>query len=85
MCFAVSMLSLGYTPGRKDEWNDAVVLLRVMNTQAAGFSNVLDDVQSGFYEMADAVNLPHTSILILQANWSKILKAISKDKLPYHF
>lgn len=85
MCAAVSMLSLGYTPGKKDEWTDAVVLLTGMTTQAVRLSVMLDHVNSGFYEMADIYNVPHVSVLSLQANWSKISKAIREDKLPYLF
>lgn len=59
---AVSILSLGYTSGKKDEWTDAFVLLRGITTQAVRFCSMQSHVQSGFYLTPDAPNVSPQSV-----------------------
>lgn len=83
MCSAISMLSLGYTPDKKDEWIDAFVLLRGITTQAVRFSGMHAHVQVAFHKFPDAEHIPHEICLTIQPKWRQVSKAIREGKLPY--
>ncbi|KAK1357995.1 hypothetical protein POM88_051251 [Heracleum sosnowskyi] len=92
MCSAISTLSLGYTPQKKNEWCEAVVLLTGITSQAVRFSKMKAHVQRGLlfktahcpssfngrYELSDI-------IMAKQHRWNKISEAIRRGKYPYVF
>ncbi|KAK1358032.1 hypothetical protein POM88_051288 [Heracleum sosnowskyi] len=82
---AISTLSLGYTPQKKNEWCEAVVLLTGMTSQAVRFCKMKDHVQSGLLYTTARDTAEHdgryvldVSDIALQNRWNKVSKAIRR-------
>lgn len=93
ICSAISTLSLGYTPQKKNEWCEALVLLTGITSQAVRFRIMKKHVRRGLL-----YKTPHSplsfngryeffsSVLVaMQNRWNKISKAIRRGKYPYVF
>ncbi|XP_074324958.1 uncharacterized protein LOC141716687 isoform X2 [Apium graveolens] len=87
MCCAISTLSLGYSPQKKFQWCNAIVLLAGITSQAARFTemkrhiehgiNVVIFGRGGFY--------PESALLGIFSRWNKISKAVRRGECPYIF
>ncbi|KAK1357938.1 hypothetical protein POM88_051194 [Heracleum sosnowskyi] len=92
MCSAISTLSLGYMPQKKNGWCEAVVLLKGITTQAVRFREMTKHVGIGLefinaYSMS-SFNGRYTTppeVLAMQNRWNKISKAIRRREYPYIF
>ncbi|KAK1358008.1 hypothetical protein POM88_051264 [Heracleum sosnowskyi] len=92
LCSAISTISLGYTPEKKNEWCEAIVLLTGMTSQAVRFHEMKEHVQFGLY-----FGLPYDTAtsngryelscgdIAMQYRWNKISKAIRRGEYPYVF
>ncbi|XP_017231554.1 uncharacterized protein LOC108205934 isoform X1 [Daucus carota subsp. sativus] len=85
MCSAVSTLSLGYMPEKKNEWTSAIVLLSGMTTQAVRFYRMKGHVGQGLTKKARVPNIPHYRDLRLQNRWHDICKAVRREEYPYQY
>ncbi|KAK1358113.1 hypothetical protein POM88_051369 [Heracleum sosnowskyi] len=92
MCSAISTLSLGYTPEKKSEWCEAIVLLTGMTTQAVRFHKMKRHVIGGLryvkaYDLMsyDGRYEQNDMNMALQSRWNKISKALRRGELPLIF
>ncbi|KAK1369562.1 hypothetical protein POM88_035654 [Heracleum sosnowskyi] len=85
ICSAISTLSLGYTPQKKDEWTDAFVLLTEITTHAVRFSCIKYHVNCGLYTKGDAQNLPGMTSLRLPRLWNQLSNAIRTNTYPFNY
>ncbi|KAK1358111.1 hypothetical protein POM88_051367 [Heracleum sosnowskyi] len=92
MCSAISTLSLGYTPEKKSEWCEAIVLLTGMTTQAVRFHKMKRHIIGGLryvkaYDLMsyDGRYEQNDMNMALQSRWNKISKALRRGELPLIF
>ncbi|KAK1357741.1 hypothetical protein POM88_050997 [Heracleum sosnowskyi] len=86
ICSAISTLSLGYMPEKKNEWCDAIVLLIGMTSQAVRFHNMNNQIRIGMNITSNVNRFELSNILLATQNrWNKISKAIRKREFPYVF
>lgn len=90
MCSAISTLSLGYTPQKKNEWCEAVVLLTGITSHAVRLSFMKHHVRAGVlcrkahYSFSFNGRYELASVLMATQNrWNKISNAIRRGKYPY--
>lgn len=89
MCSAISTLSLGYTPQKKNEWCEAIVLLTGMTSQAVRFCVMKDHVQNGLKYVTphgmehDGRYALSARYIALPTRWNKLSKAIRRGEYPY--
>lgn len=83
LCSAISVLSLGFTPQKKNEWCEAIVLLTGFTSQAVRFSVMKYHVQKaiGFGYMGRY--LVSARDRAMQNRWNKVSRAMTKGELPY--
>lgn len=85
LCSAISVLSLGFTPQKKNEWCEAIVLLAGFTSQAVRFSLMKYHVQKGIgFGYTGRYLLPARD-RAMQNRWSKLSKAMMKGEYPYVF
>lgn len=87
ICSAISTFSLGYTPEKKNEWCNAIVLLVGITSQAVRFYEMKCSVKIGLQTTVydDRGIYPDSRILGLINRWNKISKAIRRGEGPYFF
>lgn len=72
-------------PEKKNEWTDAIVLLRGMTTQAVRFRNMKGHVGQGLTIKAHVPHIPHYRDLRLHNRWHDISKAVRREEYPYRY
>ncbi|XP_074375193.1 uncharacterized protein LOC141716941 [Apium graveolens] len=87
MCSAISTLSLGFTPQKKNEWCEAIVLLAGFTTQAVRFSVMKYHVQKG---IGNGFRYSGRYLLsardrAMQNRWNKLSRAMREGEYPYVF
>ncbi|KAK1358300.1 hypothetical protein POM88_051556 [Heracleum sosnowskyi] len=91
MCSAISTLSLGYTPQKKNDWCEAIVLLTGMTSQAVRFPVMKYHVAGGLgYRTAHGMEHDGRYMLFanykaLQNRWNKLSRAIRRGEYPYFY
>ncbi|KAK1358106.1 hypothetical protein POM88_051362 [Heracleum sosnowskyi] len=92
MCSAISTLSLGYAPEKKNEWCESIVLLTGMTTQAVRFHVMRSHIQAALRSLrtSDSTTcggrFEQANInLAMQSRWNKISKAFRRGEDPYIF
>ncbi|XP_074375195.1 uncharacterized protein LOC141716943 [Apium graveolens] len=85
MCSAISTLSLGFTPQKKNEWCEAIVLVSGLTTQAVRFSEMKYFAQKGIgFGYKGRYTLPVREIAV-QNRWNKLSRAMRDGEYPYVF
>ncbi|KAK1358114.1 hypothetical protein POM88_051370 [Heracleum sosnowskyi] len=86
MCSAISTLSLGYTPEKKNEWCDAIVLLTGITSEAVRFPDMIFHIQIGLHSTTNGANFEfHNEYISLRKRWNKISMAIRRGEFPFIF
>ncbi|KAK1358087.1 hypothetical protein POM88_051343 [Heracleum sosnowskyi] len=82
---AISTLSLGYMPEKKNEWCVAIVLLTGMTTQAVRFRKMKSHVADGLHIVTnyEARHQLDNVFLGMQKRWNKFSKAIRREEYPF--